>query len=94
MSPDDMSIFEWAFGGLGAIVLGWCGYNTKATADLEKDFNAHKVNVAENYAKRDSIEKVYDEIKRNTNAQTQSFSEVRKEMSDIKTLIITSLKEK
>ena len=77
MTQDEISIVEWAFKGLVSIILSigaWLWVMlVGAVRDAQKELDAHKLNVSENYARKTDIRDVFTAI-----------NEIQK---DIKTLL-------
>lgn len=63
---DDLSFFEWAFKGLVGVVLtaGWWLWTKLVTAVSKNkdDLAEYKLHVADNYIKKDVVERIHDRI--------------------------------
>jgi len=77
MNVDDTGLMDWAFKGLVSVLFvigGWMWVMlVKATIKNRDELNAHKLDVAANYARRTDLNPIYDYL-----------DEIRQ---DIKTLI-------
>lgn len=84
MDANDPGLFEWIFKGLVSLVLtvgGWMWVMlVRAVGKNRDDLADHKLHVADNYVKRDVIERIHTRI-----------DEMNENISDIKTLIVTTL---
>jgi isocitrate dehydrogenase kinase/phosphatase len=83
---DDVSFIEWGFKGLVAVVLtvgGWLWTKlVGAVGKTKDDLAEYKVHVADNYIKKDVVERIHDRI--DDLADKNEVEKVRQEMSEIR----------
>lgn len=83
---DDVSFMEWGFKGLVGVALavgGWLWTNlVKAVSKNKDDLAEYKVHVADNYIKKDIIERVHNRL--DTLAEKEAVEKLSEEMSEIR----------
>jgi hypothetical protein len=84
MDVGDGGMLEWCFKGLVSIMLTVCGWMlvmlVKAVDKNRDEIASHRLHVADNYVKKDVIERIHTRI-----------DEMGVNIGDIKTLIITTV---
>lgn len=66
MTLDDQSLFDWAFKGIVGLFVTvlsvFANKQVRATEHNRDELDAHKLNVAENYIKKDVVDRIHERI--------------------------------
>lgn len=91
---DEISLLEWGFKGLvgAALTVGWYLWTSlvKVVSKNKDDLAEYKTHVAENYIKKDVIERVHTRL--DGLAEKEAVERLSEEMSEIRTDIKSILK--
>ncbi len=91
---DENTIMEWSFKGLVGVILtigGWLWVQlVKAVSKNRDDLADHKLHVADNYIKKDVVERIHDRI--DDLAEKETVEKLSDEVSEIRTDIKSILR--
>lgn len=95
-TPSEISILDWAFKGLVAVVLtaggGLCGMLLKAVGKNRDDLSDHKLHVADNYIKKDVVDRVHERIDSVDEKMDKMKDSMEEKLGDIRNILINMKK--
>lgn len=86
---DDVSIFQWALGGISGAGAGAYLYLSAGIGKVYDALAEHKQHVADNYSRKEDVTEIKRKIDENTKETVKGFADVKKDISDLAVSIAT-----